>query len=211
MLNLQESSGHFRGIKISRTAPPISHLLYADDLIVFCIAIDTDANHIKACLDKFALWSSQFPNPNKSFVHFSANATYHTKNSILNILNFPECSHNEKHLGLPFCIPKSKISAFNDLVSKIKSKLSSWKAKTISQVGKTILITAVASALPSYSMSTFLIPKSICSKIDACFRKFWWGKIKMETLSCLNVGTLFVFLSLLVVLVSEEPLILTKL
>lgn len=36
MLAYHENLGSFKGVKISRTAPAISHLLYADDLIIFC-------------------------------------------------------------------------------------------------------------------------------------------------------------------------------
>lgn len=33
----------------------------------------------------------------------------------------------------------------------------------------------VAFSLPLYSMSTFLLPKSISSKMDLCFSYFLWG------------------------------------
>lgn len=98
------------------------------------------------------------------------------KIDILNCLNFEECSHKKKQLGLPFCIPKSRNLAFADLVHKINSKLADWKAGTLSQIGRSVLIPAVACDLPTYHMSIFLLPKNICYKLDASFRKFWWGE-----------------------------------
>lgn len=47
--------------------------------------------------------------------------------------------------------------------------------KTLSQAGRLVLICSIASALPIYTMANYLIPKSICSKIDSLMMRFWWG------------------------------------
>lgn len=130
------------------------------------------ASIVKQILDNFSSWSSQLPNASKSFIRFSGNTDPQLKIAILNFLNFFECSHKEKHLGLPFCIPKTKIAAFNDLATKMKAKLTGWKAKILSHASRSVLISFVAQTIPSYYMSTFLIPKSISLKLDANFRKF---------------------------------------
>lgn len=178
LLAKEEEAGHFKGIKISRTSPAFSYLLYADDLILFCRATMDDALIMKNSLDTFSTWSSQLPNPNKSFIHFSKNTPSLSKANILHCLSFKECSHKEMHLGLPFCIPNSKSSVFQDLIFKINSKLTGWKSKTPSQASKSVLITSVANAIPTYHMTVFLLPKSITSNKDASFRKFWWGENK---------------------------------
>jgi hypothetical protein len=33
----------------------------------------------------------------------------------------------------------------------------------------------MAAAIPSYAMSSFLLPSSICNKLDQTFKNFWWG------------------------------------
>ena len=48
-----EAEGHIRGIKIRRRAPVISHLLFADDLILFAKAQLRDAQSIDSCLEKY--------------------------------------------------------------------------------------------------------------------------------------------------------------
>lgn len=178
ILAKEEADGGFKGVKISRSAPTFSHLLYADDLILYCRASTNDAISMKRSLDKFSCCSSQFPNPSKSSIHFSKNTKATNKASILNYLNFSECSHKVKHLGLTFCIPKSKTLAFSDLINRVSSKLVGWKAKILSQASKSVLISAVANTIPTYHMSVFLIPKSITNKMDAAYRKFWWGANK---------------------------------
>ncbi|KAL3849582.1 hypothetical protein ACJIZ3_011464 [Penstemon smallii] len=171
-----ERNDLLKGIKISRTSPPISHLFYADDLIVFCRATIDDANAFSDCIDLFSNWSSELINKDKTVVHFSSNTPNSLKNQILFHLGFKECNHKEKHLGLPFCKPRSRTQAFSNLIEKLSLKLSGWKSKCLSQAGRTVLIKSVAQSLPIYHMNSFLIPKTICYKLDSLMLRFWWGK-----------------------------------
>ncbi|KAL3839320.1 hypothetical protein ACJIZ3_023911 [Penstemon smallii] len=171
----EENNGTFKGIKIARTCPTISHLLYADDLVIYCRANHEDVETIFTTLDKFSSWSGQIINHEKSFTHFSRNVDVTFKNDLTARFNLKECDHKSKHLGLPFCKPKSKSKAFNEIISKLQLKLNGWKCKNLSQAGRTILVKTVAQSLPIYPMSTFLLPKSICSTLDKIIRKFWWG------------------------------------
>ena len=38
-----------------------------------------------------------------------------------------------------------------------------------------MLIKSMASTIPSYAMSSFLLPVSVTSSLDRIFKKFWWG------------------------------------
>jgi hypothetical protein len=68
-----------------------------------------------------------------------------------------------------------KKRAFQGLIDKVKSRIEGWRAKTLSQAGRLTLIESVAAALPSYAMSTFLLPSSFCIELDRIFKNFWWG------------------------------------
>lgn len=37
------------------------------------------------------------------------------------------------------------------------------------------MIKSVASAIPTYPMSRYLLPKRLCKKISSANSKFWWG------------------------------------
>jgi hypothetical protein len=47
--------------------------------------------------------------------------------------------------------------------------------KFLSQAGKEILLKAVAQAVPTYCMSVFKLPETLCKEINGMMQKFWWG------------------------------------
>jgi hypothetical protein len=38
----------------------------------------------------------------------------------------------------------------------------------------------VIQAIPTYSMSVFLLPKTLCLEINSLMQRFWWGHQKNE-------------------------------
>lgn len=73
LLIREEQHGRLKGIKVSRAAPGISHLLIADDLLLFGKATSSEAAILDACMGKYMSWSGQKINRAKSSVHFSKN------------------------------------------------------------------------------------------------------------------------------------------
>ena len=53
MLNREEKVGHIKGVAVSRGAPRISHLLFADDSIVFCRATVEECGRVIKVLEDY--------------------------------------------------------------------------------------------------------------------------------------------------------------
>ena len=57
----------------------------------------------------------------------------------------------------------------------MQSKLQGWKAKLLSQTGRTSLISSTFQSMPLYTFSCFKVPETVCNKMDALSRAFLWG------------------------------------
>lgn len=134
-----------------------------------------EATTIKTCLNSYCAWSGQKLNDGKSSILNSKNIVASSINNIKGIIPYKPTSSASYCLGLPFIIGKSKKEAFQPILDKVLSKINGWRAKTLSQAGRTVLIKAIASAIPTYAMSTFVLPTSICKALDRNFKNFWWG------------------------------------
>ena len=89
-------------------------------------------------------------------------------------------SECEKYLGLPMPNGKSKVGTFKELQEKITKRVLGWKKKFISKAGREILIKTVTQAIPTYSMSLFKLPKSICDNINFLVARYWWYQNREE-------------------------------
>ena len=84
--------------------------------------------------------------------------------------------HREKYLGLPSLVGRNKKNTFNSIKDKLRKQLASWKEKLLSNVGKKVLIKAVAQAILTYTISVFKLPDSLCEDLTSMIRNFWWGQ-----------------------------------
>jgi hypothetical protein len=54
-------------------------------------------------------------------------------------------------------------------------RLNNWKTKFLSQEGMDILLKEVIQANPTYNISVFLVPTTLCKEINGMMQNFWWG------------------------------------
>lgn len=73
---------------------------------------------------------------------------------------------DSKYLGNPLFVKRKKVESFNYTLDKMKGRLESWKARTLSWVGRATLVRSTLNAIPNYTMSLFKLPATICRKID---------------------------------------------
>lgn len=106
---------------------------------------------------------------------FSSRLREEVKRNFHSQLRIKISSKISKYLGLPTQFGRSKVQDFNYIMNKITKKLKGWKEKNLSFAGRSMLIKAVAQAIPVFVMSCFLLPQEICDKIESAVCQFWWG------------------------------------
>ncbi|KAG7541952.1 Endonuclease/exonuclease/phosphatase superfamily [Arabidopsis thaliana x Arabidopsis arenosa] len=169
-----EAIGTLTGIKLGKKSPRISHLLFADDTMFFCKAESKDVATLLSILQKYESASGQMINPQKSAITFSAKTVPEIRERIKSQLGIQSEGGLGKYLGLPELFGRKKKDLFTILVDRIRQRACSWSSKFLSAAGKLVMLKAVLAAMPTYTMSCFQLPQSLCKRIQSALTRFWW-------------------------------------
>ncbi|GJX62302.1 hypothetical protein Tco_0295202 [Tanacetum coccineum] len=69
----------------------------------------------------------------------------------------------------------NRICEWDDIISKVSSRLSKWKLKTLSIGGRLTLLKSVLSSIPLYHMSIYKAPLGVLNKLEVIRRNFFNG------------------------------------
>ena len=61
------------------------------------------------------------------------------------------------------------------MIEKVQARLSRWKGRSLSMVGRICLIRSVLSSIPLFFMSLFRLPSGVARKLVKLQRDFLWG------------------------------------
>lgn len=124
--------------------------------------------------------SGQKMNRDKTSLFFSKNMSTEIQDSIKDLFGAQIIGQHEQYLRLPSLVGRGKKKAFNKIKDQVGKRIVGWKGKLLSSAGRETLIKAVAQATPTYSMSCFNRPDSLCKELGAMISRFWWGQKKEE-------------------------------
>jgi hypothetical protein len=151
----------------------VSHLLFADDSLLFFTATRESAQEIKDVLQLYCRASRQQINLDKSSIYFAKGCRQDVRYDIKEILNVQKESLNEKYLGMSSDVGSSVNGAFKYLKDRVWKRVQGWTEMCLSTGGKEVLIKSVTQAIPTYSMSCFRLPRGLCQQINGLLRNFW--------------------------------------
>ncbi|GJS87391.1 reverse transcriptase domain, reverse transcriptase zinc-binding domain protein [Tanacetum coccineum] len=82
---------------------------------------------------------------------------------------FMKCGFGElpfTYLGLPIGVNMRRMSAWDGVIDRFKSRLFEWKARTMSFEGRLTLMKSVIGSLPLYYFSMFRVPSSVIIALE---------------------------------------------
>ncbi|KAL0307005.1 UNVERIFIED_CONTAM: hypothetical protein Sradi_6117800 [Sesamum radiatum] len=173
MVSLEERKGNIQGTAVCHRAPRFSHILFADDTLLFCQATIEAMECVKEVLFRFERASGLKINMQKSAIVFNKNTDPQVRGILAGRIGVEVVNKHEKYLGLPTVGGRSKREMFVSLKNRAWSKMQGWGAKRLSQAGRMVLIKVVAQAIPTYIMGCFLIPDSLLHALESMSAEFF--------------------------------------
>lgn len=169
-----QRDGSMTGIIIATKCPRINHLLFADDTMFFVRSSPQSCTALKDILAKYERASGQMINTSKSSISFSALTTQEDRNRVKQTLGIDQEGGVGKYLGLPELFGRKKRDLFASIIDRIKQRAVSWSSRQLSPAGKLTMLKSVLTAIPTFSMTCFLLPVSLCKRIQSVLTRFWW-------------------------------------
>ncbi|XP_061955562.1 uncharacterized protein LOC133677489 [Populus nigra] len=151
----------------------ITHLAFADDLMVFCHADLASVELIRGALDSFASISGLIINHRKSSV-FLSGVEDSIGLAITNCLQFQLGVLPVKYLGVPLISSRLSRQHCTLLVERIVSRIRLWTSASLTYAGRLQLIKSTLFSIQVYWSSLFILPTFIIRRIKGIFAAFIW-------------------------------------
>ena len=133
-------NGEIRGVSIGHNGPKLTHLLFANDSLIFCKATENECQTLLNILANYESASGQQINKTKTTLFFSKSTKVDMQNRIKDMLGVMVVQQYEKYLGLSSLVGRNKKESFTHIKQQIWKKLQGWESKLLSQAGREILI-----------------------------------------------------------------------
>ena len=154
----------------------VTHLLFANDTILFCDADVEQILHIRLLLLNFQAVTGLKVNVHKSeMVPIREVEDVH---ALAEILGYRVGELPMSYLGMPLGASHNSPSIWNFILENFERKLAEWKKLYLSKGGRLILLKGTLSSLPTYFLSLFIIPTHVVNKIKKLQRDFLWSDSK---------------------------------
>lgn len=169
------TAGNIQSFGLGRIPFAISHLAYADDLLVFLQGTQRNIRRFKRFLTDYETASGQKVNFQKSSMIPSDRLSVRRVRDLQEILGMRLSTLPFRYLGsyLHKGINRSRYCA--TLLQHFDDKLQGWHSRLLSSAGRLVLLRSVISALPLHVMAAGGLPKSVIKMIHRKMATFYWG------------------------------------
>lgn len=152
----------------------VTHLLFADDLLLFCKADIDSVQCLMRTFNRFSKASGLEANISKSNVYVSG-INMQIKEQITNYLRMEEGAFPFRYLGVPLHSKKLNSRDCRPLVDKIVGKISFWTSRLLSYAGRVQLVRSVIGGMLNFWAQIFCLPKKLLKMVENICRSYIWS------------------------------------
>ncbi|GKC33644.1 putative RNA-directed DNA polymerase, eukaryota, reverse transcriptase zinc-binding domain protein [Tanacetum coccineum] len=166
--------GVYNGVSLEYSRTNISLLQYADDALFFGEWSRLNAYNLIRVLKCFEKALGLKDNIDKSRL-YGVGVSRMDVEAVASSFGCEYGSLPFIYLGLLVGSKMNRVAGWNVIVKRIKERLSSWKAKTLSIGGRLTLIRSILSSLPIFYLSLFKAPMKIINLLESIRSILFWG------------------------------------
>lgn len=126
LLSKAENEGKTTGLKVVKGAPSVSHLLFADDLMIFSKASRIEIENLMGTLNLFQILTGQQVSLDKSRLVVHLKTPAYILKELAGILKMPIIPAGFTYLGMLLLSGKGKCKWFQPLHAKITMRIGGW-------------------------------------------------------------------------------------
>ncbi|RVX21349.1 putative mitochondrial protein [Vitis vinifera] len=181
LLSCARNGGFISGFRVGgrgREGLFVSHLLFADDTLIFC---DANADQLRYLSWTF-VWFKEISGLKVNLSKTEAIPVGEgiPMETLASVLGCKIGSLPTSYLGLPLGAPYKSTKVWDAVEERFRKRLSLWKRQYLSKGGRLTLLKSTLSSLPTYFLSLFVIPKRVCARLKKIQRDFLWGGGALE-------------------------------
>ncbi|XP_057812491.1 uncharacterized protein LOC131026578 [Salvia miltiorrhiza] len=166
--------GFIARMRMSRSLLFPSHLLYADDVLLFCKATRRSCRMIESILQIYASVSGQFCNKAKSTIFFGKGVSVQMRRRLQRDLGFATGSLPFVYLGVPIFAGRASAARLIGIRDCIIAHFPRWQGMQLSMAGRLCLVTSVIQSAAVHSMLIYKWPAKLLYDLDRACRSFIW-------------------------------------
>lgn len=148
----------------------ITHLAFADDLMLFCRGDSRSVANMMEALTEFEGTSGLFVNLHKSNIF-----TGGVHDNRMDFTGIPKGTFPVKYLGIPLDAQRLKVAHFSPLIEAISHRILDWKGCTLTYAGRLELLNSVIQGVVAFWIQNFPLPSTVIDHVVSMCRKFLWG------------------------------------
>ncbi|XP_048490060.1 uncharacterized protein LOC125492014 [Beta vulgaris subsp. vulgaris] len=157
----------------------LTHIIFADDLMMFCKGDPHSVALIVRTLKAFTATSGLEASPAKSAIYFG-NVKVNVQYSILRVFGYNKGEFPFHYLGVPITTKKLKRADCDVLVDKILKQIMCWSSRHLSYAARVTLVNSVLLSLHIYWTQIFLLHEGVLNKIVQICKAFLWeGRVNL--------------------------------